>query len=92
MVADLDRALCRAICPGRVTIALASDATVEGDEAIPLRLDGHIIGTMLVESVPSSLESEVNDSLQLLAAPIAAAIAYRQRPERRRREAGTEDC
>ena len=91
MVADLERALCRAICPGRVTIALASEATAAGDKAIALRLDGHIVGTMLAESVPPSLESEVNDSLQLLAAPIAAAIAYRQRPERRRREAGTED-
>lgn len=92
MIADLERALCGLIYPARVEIAPAGDTpeTVgKSGKEIALRLDGHLIGTMLVQSAPGSLESEVEDGLRLLAAPIAAAIAYRRRPERRGREGGT---
>ena len=89
MIAELERALCAAMRPGRVKITLAGEAIGKGAKEIPLRLDGHVVGTLIVESAPGSLEAEVEESLRLLAAPIAAAIAYRRRPERRGRETAT---
>ncbi len=72
--------------PTRVRILNAGESSGAPGKEIPLRLDGHVVGSLFVQSVPRALEVEVEDILRLLAPPIAAAIAYRRRPERRGRD------
>ncbi len=85
-IASIERALCGALHPARVRILNAGESSGGLGKEIPLRLDGHVVGSLCVQSVPRALEAEVEDILRLLAPPIAAAIAYRRRPERRGRD------
>jgi diguanylate cyclase (GGDEF)-like protein len=86
LITELERALGVACHPARITLALSGDPSAASGTAIPLRLDGTVIGNILVEGPRDPLAPLVMDALRLLAAPIAAAIAYRQRPERRNRD------
>jgi diguanylate cyclase (GGDEF)-like protein len=87
MIAHLEGGLGRALQPFRITICIDGAAAARTSKQIPLRLDGKIIGALLVESPPDEpaleVAVEVEAALRLLAAPIAAALTYRGQPEHR---------
>ncbi len=90
LIANVEAALSAAVYPARIEILLAcGGASSKPGTEFPLRLDGNVIGIMRVHAGAATLARETEESLQLLAAPLAAAIGYRQRPERRGRDGET---
>ena len=83
MIAQIEADLSREFHPARVLICLDPRGSDTAGQGVALRIDGAEIGKVHVVAPEDSLVSKVEDVLRLIAAPLAAAIAYRRRPERR---------
>ncbi|GAC1540516.1 MAG: hypothetical protein NVS3B16_02740 [Vulcanimicrobiaceae bacterium] len=84
LVADFSRSVRGVLGHARIDIYVAGKTAPPQGVAIALRLDGAIVGTLVVRTVAHPLSPGALEALQLLATPLAVAIAHRQRSERRR--------
>jgi diguanylate cyclase (GGDEF)-like protein len=83
MIAQLEADLSHQFHPARVTISLNDESRAASSSGVPLRIDGTTVGMLHVAFERGSFDSSMEDVLRLIAAPMAAAIAYRRLPQRR---------